>query len=241
MTKAVFYLVLLITAIGTAGLQLDRQSAASPALASSVPEPFRAFAQARLTAAAIREGSPQLALAEAEKLVIRRPVPSQSMRLVAIAQYGSGDAEAGLLSIQIAAQRGWRDRTAQEMMLRLAMAAGDWPEAALRYAALLANNEVSDEVLEETAGVLFTANNAEAIARIVEIARGADRWRGQLLRRAGRLMPERAYAELVEGVLDKLDEQECNIVFETAKRLRRTNETGAQRIEEIAQGHCARA
>jgi hypothetical protein len=56
--------------------------------------------------------------------------------LLAVAQAKAGNAEAAGLAIQIAGQRGWREPVAQEAVLRLALGAGNKPEAARRYAAL---------------------------------------------------------------------------------------------------------
>ncbi|MDY7097220.1 MAG: hypothetical protein SXU28_03690 [Pseudomonadota bacterium] len=236
--RIVFYAALLAIAIVTAGLQMDRQTAASPQLAPAVPDVFRSIAQARIAANAVGSGNSQAALEEAEKLVMRRPVPSQSLRLLALAQYGAGDIQAGSYSIQIAAQRGWRDIAAQEAMLSLALAAGDKPEAVLRYVALLANDRASEEFMTQSGQSLFGSGDEVAIETLTEIAMDTERWRGGLVRKAGQFMPPPAFAEFVEQVAGRLDGSECEIFKRSAKRVGRSDKAASERIEAVIQKSC---
>lgn len=118
--------------------QLDRQSRIDPHLSRYVPAPFASFARFNRTIDAIETGSPDEALAEAKHLLARRPIPAEHLSLVAIAQAKGGDEAAALRTIQLSAQRGWRDPYAQEIVFRLALDAGDYDEAANRLAALWA-------------------------------------------------------------------------------------------------------
>ncbi|MAY20103.1 MAG: hypothetical protein CL955_05750, partial [Erythrobacteraceae bacterium] len=69
-------------AIVTAGLQLDRQARKTPAMAQSVPEIVRSSAQLPVAAGALSSDNPQYALAEAERLIRRRPMPAEHLRLL---------------------------------------------------------------------------------------------------------------------------------------------------------------
>ncbi|MBA4353440.1 MAG: hypothetical protein C0409_01990, partial [Novosphingobium sp.] len=123
-------------AVCAASAQLDRASRREPALASLVPAPFRSFAQERLTAASVRSEAPDIALSAAKTLVRRRPIPSEHLSMLAIAEERNGDRADSALLIQASARRGWRDAIAQQAMFDIALNAGDRAEASRRLAAL---------------------------------------------------------------------------------------------------------
>ena len=66
-----------------------------------VPELFRSAAQFPIAANALAGPDPVLALSEAEKLVIRRPMPAEHLRVLAQAQaqFAAGDYNQGTLTI----------------------------------------------------------------------------------------------------------------------------------------------
>ena len=142
---------LVAVALVTAGVQLDRQSEKTPAFAQSVPAPLRSVAQLPIAAYALDADNHAYTLAEAERLVRRRPLPALHLRILAQAQFVAGEADQSALTIQYAAQRGWREPLAQESVLRLALANSDMPEAARRFAALFLRRDTEDALLEELA------------------------------------------------------------------------------------------
>ena len=142
---------LLSIAVITTSLQFDRQSEAAPQIAPLAPAPFCDYAHAYIVAAALERDDPAAALDAAKELVRRRPMPAEHLTLLAAAQAKAGKPEAAVFTIQLAGQRGWRERVAQETLLRLALVAGDKAEAARRYAALFRSNATADELLIEFA------------------------------------------------------------------------------------------
>jgi hypothetical protein len=199
--RIVWLIAIAMVAAVTTIVQLDRQARFTPGLAASVPEPFRAFAQAHMTTAALtRKDDPRAALEEAKRLIARRPIPAEHLSLLAIAQFQAGEVEQSGLTIQIAAKRGWRDLPAQEAVLRLALAAGDGAEAGRRYGALLLNLKTRDELLNELGPQVFGPRghpNRASRDAFIDIVAGSDRWLSTLLNRGPQVMPGEAFAEIV--------------------------------------------
>jgi len=228
--RATWYLAIMAIAVATAFLQLDRQTAVSPDLAVLVPEPFRSVSQARVAADSLSANDAALALEEAEKLVLRRPIPAQSLRLLALAQYQAGQLAEGSLSIQHAARRGWRDRMAQEAMARLALAAGDNAEAARRYTALLARQETPDALLEDLGGEIFARDDGTAIDTVADIVSGSDRWIDLFLRRGARVMPASAFSEVVVKSIAKGAVIDCATIRGLAAAMEQRDRAAASRL-----------
>lgn len=181
MKQAVWIIVLVCIGAVTGAMQLDRQSRYSPEWAERVPEPARYFAQAHLAAEALQAQDTDAGADLAEALLSRRPIPAENVRLYAQAQIQSGKPEAGLIGLQVAAQRGWRDPVTQEAMARIAWAAGDGAASANRLAALYAretNNAVLSELAEE---VLSSPDGREQMATLLA---GPARWEARFVRQA---------------------------------------------------------
>lgn len=196
--RLIWIVALIGVATVTSYAQLDRQSRYDPHLAASVPEPFRAFAQAHVTASAIDDAKANQALDEARRLVKRRPVPAEHLRLLALAQFKAEVPQAAL-TIQLAAQRGWRDPSAQEAMLRLAAGAGNTSEAARRYAALLQNKASDKEVLLQLGPDIFGKADGEARTVLTGILAGGARWHSTFLDRGAQVMPADAFVEIIRA------------------------------------------
>lgn len=140
-------------------------------------------------------GPAEEALAQARKLVQRRPVPAEHLSLLAAAQAKAGDTSAGLVTIQQSARRGWRDRQAQETMLRLALSAGDDREAARRLAAIWALAG-SDEDLAELAPLVLAKPAArEEMARLLATE---PKWNNAFLQRGPRVLTQDQFGEIAE-------------------------------------------
>ncbi|MDJ0641449.1 MAG: hypothetical protein QNJ15_01400 [Erythrobacter sp.] len=229
---------LLAIAFVTGSAQLDRQARVSPPLATIVPEPFRAFAQAQIASAAIVGDNSALALAEAERLVRRRPVPAQHMRLLANAQFMAEQTEQSAVTVQLAARRGWRDILSQQAMLELALAAGDEAEAARRFAALLLNNRTENEVLAELGERIFSDPEGAGRATFVEIVNGGDRWHDFFLRRGVQVIPADAFVGIVTGAQEQGTRFECQAITRTAKQLANRATDEANRLTEAFDEQC---
>lgn len=238
MARIAWYGLLAIAALVTAGLQLDKQAESTPAVVPFVPEPFRSFAQARIAEEAYREEDMARALAEARKLIARRPVPAEHMSLLAMAQVRAGKIEEGSRSMQLAAQRGWRDVLAQDAMVRIALDLEDKPEAARRYTALLVQDRTPDEWLLELGPRVFGQAQDEARATLVEIIAGSARWGNAFLRRGARVMPPRVFRDVVARSIEQGVGFDCSALAGAVRVLSRRDEAAAAALAAKAPPGC---
>lgn len=193
--RIVWWIVLVLVALGTTGFQLDRQSRVSPELASFVPEPFRAFGQAHIASSALTQRDAEGALDAAKKLVRRRPLPAENLRLLSAAQFKAGLHQQSAVTMQYAARRGWRDPIPQEAMMRFALAAGDEGEATRRFVALMIRPSTSDETLTELGEALFGAKPSEGQRVLTELLAGTEKWNAIFVRRGLNALPTATYVE----------------------------------------------
>ena len=225
-------------ALLTTFVQIDRQSEATPALAALVPEPMRGYAQARIAGEAAEGDNPALALQEARRLVHRRPVPAEHLTLLALAQTKAGEVDQAGLTVQIAAQRGWREPLAQEAVLRLALAAGDKPEAARRYTALFLRASTPDALLRELGGEVLAETGGDGQRTLVDIISGTDRWNDLFLRRAVQVMPPAAFADVTVATIRRGTRFDCAALAQVLKGLGKADAGAAGRIAEAAAAQC---
>lgn len=228
--RALWIGLLFALAVVTTMLQLDRQADATSALAPFVPAPMRGYAQPPVTLAATEGADSAAALEEARRLVRRRPIPAEHLTLLALAQTKAGMPEQAGLTIQIAAQRGWRDPVAQEAVLRLALAAGDEPEAARRYAALFLRAATPDTLLQEVGPAVLTQTDGPGQRTLVDIISGTDRWHDTLLRRGVQVMPPAAFADITLAAIERGARFDCGILRQSVKGLQRQDAATAQRL-----------
>mgnify|MGYP006158981793 CR=1 FL=1 len=93
--RIIWFAALAAIALLTAALQLDMQSKKAPGLAPLVPAPLRNEAQSQIVQTALTGEDTKLAVAEAERLVRRRPLPAESLTMLAVAQAKAGQMVAG--------------------------------------------------------------------------------------------------------------------------------------------------
>lgn len=230
--------LLFALAVVTTMLQLDRQADATLALAPFVPEPVRGYAQTRIALAAAEGADSAAALEEAKRLVRRRPIPAEHLTLLALAQTKAGMPEQAGLTIQIAAQRGWRDPVAQEAVLRLALAAGDEPEAARRYAALFLRAATPNTLLQEVGPAVLARTGGPGQRTLVDIISGTDRWHDTLLRRGVQVMPPAAFADITLASIERGARFDCGILKQSLKALGQKDAATANRLVAGSRGLC---
>ena len=234
--RVVWIIAILGIAALTSYAQLDRQSRVSPALAANVPEAFRAFAQAEVTVTALSGDDADFALAEAKRLIARRPIPAEHLRLLALAQYKAGEPDAAASSIQLAARRGWRDLQAQEAMLRLAIEADEPVEASHRYAALLLNKASDDELLTELGSRTFTAPAAQdAFAALLA---GGARWQTSFLQRGSQLLPPTAFVAIVRTSIERGARFGCAPLKSAQAMLKSRDEEASSSLDAVIAEQC---
>lgn len=239
MIARILWLALLSALAGvTTMLQLDRQAELSPALAPLVPQPLRGYAQARIAATGIGAKDSAAALEEARRLVQRRPVPAEHLTLLAIAQAKAGMTDQAGLTIQIAAQRGWRDPLAQEAVLRLALAAGDKPEAARRYTALFLRSATPNALLQEVGPAVLEETDGPGQRTLVDIISGTDRWHDAFLRRGVQVIPPAAFADITLASMARGVRFNCGVIGQAIKDLGQKDVAAAQRIAVASGSQC---
>ncbi|WP_404480177.1 hypothetical protein [Novosphingobium sp. BL-52-GroH] len=177
----------LVAAILAAGFELDRQARKDPAVAALVPQPFRGYALETLAREAYRGGNYAAAASFARALVERRPVPAESLSLYADGLIATGDLDAALPAVELAAQRGWRDRSTQRVVILSAIQAGDWQVAAQRLLALWRQGERGPWLTDLTATVL--ANPSALTAFTGGIIDHERYWGTDFLSWAGDIFP----------------------------------------------------
>ena len=229
---------LLAVALLTAGIQLDRQSGKTIVFAESVPGPLRSVAQRPVAALALDGSNPEYALAEAERLVRRRPLPAEHLRILAQAQFAADDPDASALTIQYAARRGWREPLAQEAMLRLALGANDADEAARRYAALFLRRDTADALLEELGPAVLSEPDGEGRRTLAAIVDGGTRWHNQFLRRGARVMPPDAFAEIVATTIEGGTRYDCAPLGQVADIVSQRDAGVGEDFARLVENHC---
>lgn len=236
--RIIWFAALVAIALLTTALQLDMQSKKAPGLAATVPGPLRNQAQAHIVQAALAGTDTKLAVAEAERLVRRRPLPAESLTLLAVAQAKAGDIDAAGRTIQIAGQRGWRVPMAQEAVLRLALGAGDKPEAARRYAALFLRDETPDSLLKELAPAVLGEPGGLGQQTLVAIVVGGERWHSTFLRRGVRVMPPAVFSAITASSLLEGAAFDCATLAQSIKAVRQRDAMAGDNLATAAASRC---
>lgn len=236
--RIIWFAAILAIAAVTAGVQLDRQVRRTPAIALAVPAPFRSAAQFQIATSAIESGDPDAALAEARLLVARRPVPAEHLTVLAVALAQADQAKAGAETIQYAARRGWRDPVAQEAMLRLAVAAGDMPEAAHRYTALFLRDSTEDALLEELSNAVFSESGGAGQQTLITILSQTDRWPATFLRRGFRVMAPATFVDITTGSIAKGVQFDCKLLEQTLTAVSRRDAQQGTRLAAAVASVC---
>ncbi|MEE4200915.1 hypothetical protein [Erythrobacter sp.] len=236
--RIVWWALIATVALGTAALQLDRRSFESPALATAIPSPLRSIALQVGAREALRAGDADLALERSRNLVRQRPLPAEHLRLLAQAQFASGDLVGGSQTIQAAAQRGWRDRASQEAMLRLAIAGGADEEAVRRYTALLLLSPESSDMLRALGPTLFDNDAQLARATMIDLLRASPRWHAPFLQRGVQLLPPQTFVDIITGALADAAPMPCDIIERAARATAARNEAAGERLTLFAAERC---
>lgn len=208
MIRYAWFSLLIVLAVLAAGAQLDRQTRRDPTLARLVPMPFRSFALERLTISTVRVAEPADAVQTARLLVERRPIPSEHLSLLAIAEARTGNTAGAAILVQKAAQRGWRDAIAQKAMLNIAFNAGDLTEATHRLAALWVMREDQALLVNTTNQLLATPAGRAAMA---EALTTDGRWEKAFLS-AGAELQAQNFAETIALAAAKGARLDCRIL-----------------------------
>lgn len=221
---------LAVLGLVTAGLQLDRQSETMQALAPAVPPPLRAYAQRIVAVEAVQGTNPAAGLAAARELVRRRPMPAENLTILSVAQARVGDYQAAGRTIQLAGKRGWRELFTQEAILRLALEAGDRPEAARRYAALFRDAKTPDAKLAEFAPAVLGETRGPGQVTFATVIAGAERWHANYLQRGAQVLPPAVFGEVTALALERGASFPCDQLTASLAALKGRDAAAGQRL-----------
>ena len=230
--RLAWWAALLATALVAIAAQLDRSARFDPAMAPLAPEPFRGFAQQRLAEAALAQGDPAMAVSLARELVIRRPAPAEHLSLLGRAAVLDGDEDLALAALGAAAERGWRDPTAQNAVAAAALARGEFPVAARRVAALWAIDADREYLDPLTQALLAEPEGRDALA--LEMAQ-AGHWRDKFLAPASGLASPADYGDLIAKARQAGADLPCNRLRPAIERL---SKEGAVAEAALVRGDC---
>lgn len=177
-------------------------------------------------------------LEAAQLLAARRPIPAETLRTLAIAQISAGLTDAGLHTIQIAGQRGWRDPATQSAMLQIAISSGDESEAARRFAALLIQLGIDDAQLADVATALFVQPDGASAAELAEVIAGTERWQDTFLRRGARIFPEESLVWIFNTASCKGAKFDCQALLAVVRRKLAASLEASKTLNQIARQQC---
>lgn len=131
-------------AIVAVGVEADREARRDLRIAELVPSFFQSYALETLARQAYERNEMEKGKDLALRLVERRPVPAETLSLYARGLLGVGDVNAAEPALQLAAQRGWRDRFVQRVVIVSSLENGRPAVASERVLGLWRQGDQSD-------------------------------------------------------------------------------------------------
>lgn len=218
-----------LLALGTASVvalaELDQQSRLSPTLAPIVPASFSGNAARERSKLALQLGEADLAVAEARQQLSLRPMPAESLTILALAALQAGDEGTGSRALEAASRRGWREPISQLASAQGAFEQGQYEIASQRIVALLSTGSLPEPTVALLARLVAVPEGQEAMATRMA---SFGRWQGNTLSQAAAVADPDDWAATIARALAKGADLPC----ERVARLRSTYER---------QGHVAAA
>lgn len=235
MGKIAWICALVLIGVVAIGLQMDRDARKDITLARSVPSIFRGSAFEMLARSAYAAGENEQGLAYSRELVARRPLPAENLGLLTRGLIASGSSDAALQALLAAAQRGWRDRFTQYIMITSAQQVDDPQVAAQRLLALWRQSDQGREARALTRDILADDATATQFARGMI---GTDAWAMDFLSWSTRNLSVKAVAAVADAMVKNHIAVNCGQLSNTLKAFA---QTGRVRIAmNIWSGLCAK-
>ncbi len=202
---------LLIVGLLAAGVlatfaQLDQQSRISPAYAGFVPELFSGNAARERSKLALQTGDGQRSVQEARTQVSLRPMPAESLSVLALAALTTGDGTMASEALGAASQRGWREPISQLASGQAALQQGEFAIVAQRVSALLATGELREPAMALLAELLEQPDGRTAFAN--QIA-STGYWQSNALVPISRVVDKGHWAQTLALAQDSGAELDC--------------------------------
>ncbi|WP_162925257.1 hypothetical protein [Aurantiacibacter odishensis] len=213
--------------------QLDQQSRLSPGYALLVPDAFSGNAARERSKLALQLGQPEVALAEAREQIALRPMPAESLSLLALAAIETGNSDIAQEALGAASRRGWREPLAQYASGEAALNQGLEAVAAQRIAALFATGNLRKPAYTLLARLVETSEGREAFA---ERLAAFGRWQSQIVLGAADYATAENWSSTIAMALDQGAKLNCDQVHRLAERYRRANRLDA--VARLQTGAC---
>lgn len=218
MMRWAWYGCILFLGLVTTGAELDVMSRKDIRFAASVPAPFRNYAQERIAEMALIDQDPQSALAEARTLVRRRPIPTESLFVLASAYQLAGNERGMAEALNQGTARGWRHPVVDQVMIATALQNGDTATAAAYLLALWSIDFDSSERDRLTREVLAAPGGAEAYGKLVATSQFMQ---DAALRGAFSNAPAPDFARMAHAAITAGAHFDCNLLARQATTLTR--------------------
>ncbi|MEL7691462.1 hypothetical protein [Citromicrobium bathyomarinum] len=225
--------ILFFAAVVCLGLQLDFATQARPALSPWIPEIFRAHAYQPLTLKDLRNKNTEKARVHARFLIERRPIPAESLTLLAVA---SLDAEPAIASraLLASATRGWREPLVQSAVINAALADKDWRVLSERLDALQRTGKI-DAIPTNVWNTLLSHD--EGRRALADRLAQDPVWMSRFLNMAGRQISANIFAATISEIHSQRGTIDCHELSRTATRLIRQGHS--RQASTIWGGDCA--
>lgn len=205
--KAIPAVLALVLAALVTFVQIDQQSRLTPQYAPLVPDVFSGNAARERSKLALQLGASEVALAEARTQVSLRPMPAESLTILALASLQAGDPETGAKALEAASRRGWREPVSQLASGRGALEQGAYEIASQRAVALLSTGNLTDAALGMVAELVALPEGREAMATRMA---SFGRWQGNTLTQAADFADPEDWAATITLAVGKGADLPCD-------------------------------
>ena len=204
--RAFFILTILAVGIVATLAQMDQSSRLSPAYARFVPEAFSGNAARERSKLALQLGDSERAAKEARAQVLLRPMPAESLSVLALSALAAGDIDMASEALGAASQRGWRDPVSQLASGQSALQQGEYAIVAQRISALLATGELREPAMALLIELLKQPDGRAAFA---EQLASPGYWQANSLLSIYRVVDKGQWAQTLALAQEKGAELEC--------------------------------
>lgn len=212
---AAMCLVLAVVAIFA---QLDQQSRLAPHYALMIPDAFSGNAARERSKMALVTGQADVALAEAQTQVALRPMPAESLTVLALAAVAAGEESVAREALGAASRRGWREPVSQLASAQAAVEQGEYAIASQRIVALLSTGNLREPALDLLSQLLEHPEGREQFA---DRLAAFGRWQANALSPIYGATDPAAWAQTLALAQDRGAQLNCSQLARLAEAYRR--------------------
>ncbi len=206
-------------AILTTFAQIDQEARLSPSYSFLVPDRFSGNSARERSKLALTMGNPELALAEARQQAALRPMPAESLTVLALAALRAEEADTARQALEAASRRGWREPISQVASAEAALDQGKLTIASRRIVALLSTGNLTEPALAMMARLVALPEGREEMASRMA---SFGRWQSATLTSAAGFADPDQWAHTVALAGEKGADLPCNRLELLSARYQRT-------------------